>query len=205
MKNKQFVIGITGGSGVGKTTLIDILYKTFKGKITTLSLDNYYKPKELQIKDKNGVINFDLPSALFTQDLKEDLNELFNQKAIKQKVYHFNQPHKVEEYKIIKPKDILIVEGLFVMHYSFIRNKLDYSVYLSVEEEVQMDRRLKRDVQERNYDRDEVLYQWKEHVLPAYKSYIQPYKDVANIIITNNKNFDSNIETLIETIKRELS
>jgi len=205
MGKNQFIVGITGGSGVGKTTLIDVLYKTFQGEISTLSLDNYYKPKELQAKDTNGIVNFDLPSALYTQDLEEDLNDLFNQKSIKQKVYHFNQPNRKEEFKIIEPNKILIVEGLFVMHYAFIRNRLDYSVYLSVDEESQLERRLKRDVEERNYDKDEVLYQWTEHVIPAYKNYILPYKNSSDIIITNNKSFDANIDTLIETIRKNLS
>ena len=203
MARNQFIIGITGGSGVGKTTLIDILYKTFEGKISTLSLDNYYKPKHLQALDKNGIVNFDLPTALNVEDLERDLQELADQKSIKQKVYHFNHPDKAEEFRTISPNEILLVEGLFVMHYPFVKSKLDYKVYLSVEQIKQLERRLKRDVEERNYNREEVLYQWEQHVCPAYQNYVLPYKTEADLIITNELHFDENLEKLIEVIKEK--
>ena len=80
MKNIKLIIGITGGSGVGKTTLINRLYNEFDGKITTLSLDNYYKPIAEQAIDENGVTNFDLPSGLDTSQLESDLNLLLDNK-----------------------------------------------------------------------------------------------------------------------------
>lgn len=204
MGKKQFIIGITGGSGVGKTTLIDILYATFQGKISTLSLDNYYKPKELQQLDENGIINFDLPSALYVDELKSDFNRLYAAKSIRQKIYQFNHPDKDDEYQIIDPNDILLVEGLFVMHYPFLNSKLDYKVYLSVDREKQLERRLKRDVEERNYSPSDILYQWEYHVLPAYENYVLPYKKEADLVITNNSHFDSNLDELIGVIKKEL-
>ena len=204
MKNNQFIIGITGGSGVGKTTLIDILYQAFQGKISTLSLDNYYKPKQLQALDENGVINFDLPTALNLVDLEKDLNLLCNGKTVRQKVYHFNHPDKLEEFRIISPNQIILVEGLFVMHYPFVKSKLDFKVYLSVDQEKQLERRLKRDVEERNYSKAEVIYQWEEHVLPAYKNYVLPYKEEADLIITNDSHFDENLELLISMIESKI-
>lgn len=198
---KQFVIGITGGSGVGKTTLIKILNRSFNGKITTLSLDNYYKEKEAQRLDKNGVINFDLPTALNVDELESDFLALLNKKSIQQKVYHFNNPDKQEEFQLIEPKQILLVEGLFVMHYAFIRANLDLKVYLSVDKEKQLERRLKRDVEERNYDKNEVLYQWHNHVIPAYESFVNPYKNQSDLIINNDLDFDDNLNELIRVIE----
>ena len=203
MATNQFIIGITGGSGVGKTTLIDILYETFQGKISTLSLDNYYKPKDRQALDKNGVINFDLPTALNLDELEYDLEQLWDKKSIKQKVYHFNHPDKEEEFRTIRPNEILLVEGLFVMHYPFVKSKLDYKVYLSVDQQKQLERRLIRDVQERNYNKEEVQYQWDEHVLPAYKNFVLPYKKEADLIITNELRFDENLDKLIDVIKEK--
>jgi uridine kinase len=205
MNDKQFIIGITGGSGVGKTTLIDMLYEKFKGKISTLSLDNYYKPKHLQVVDSNGIINFDLPSALYIDDLKTDLDKLWEYKSIQQKIYQFNHPGKTEEYRVIYPNQILLVEGLFVMHYPFVKSRLDYKVYLSVDKEKQLERRLKRDVEERNYSVEEVLYQWENHVLPAYENYVLPYKDEADIVITNDSHFDENLEELMSVIAQRMT
>ena len=202
---KQFVIGITGGSGVGKTTLIDILQTSFEGKITTLSLDNYYKAKTEQTLDENGIINFDLPTALDLETLKNDFNTLLEGNGIQQKVYQFNHPGKEETIQLIHPNEILIVEGLFVMHYPFIKSQLDYKVYLAVDKEKQLARRLKRDVEERNYDMDEVLYQWQNHVIPAYTNFVFPYKSEADLIITNNSSFDENLTELKQVIENRLN
>lgn len=200
MKNIKLIIGITGGSGVGKTTLINKLYKEFDGKITTLSLDNYYKSKEEQTVDENGEINFDLPTGLDTIQLEEDLNLLLENKVVKQKVYTFNNPDNPDDCLSIEPNEILIVEGLFVMHYPFVKSKLDYSVYLSVDREKQLERRLKRDMLERNYTKESIIYQWNNHVVPSYDNYVSPYKHESDLIITNDIDFSDDINVLYKVI-----
>lgn len=204
MKNIKFIVGITGGSGVGKTTLINKLHKEFSGKIATLSLDNYYKPKTEQIVDDNGVTNFDLPTALDTDLLEKDLTTLLQNKPIKQKIYTFNNPKAQDNFLTIEPNEILIVEGLFVMHYPFVKNKLDYSVYLSVHPDVQLERRLKRDLKERNYSEESIVYQWNNHVLPSYENFVRPYKKESSLVICNNPDFDENIHTLTSVIHNKI-
>ncbi len=198
----KFIIGITGGSGVGKTTLIKSLYEKFEGRVSTFSLDNYYLPKEEQRKDENGIINFDLPTALDQESIKKDLNILINGQSIRQKVYGFNNPNIASNYNEIVPNDLLIVEGLFVMHYPFVREVLDYMVYLSVEPHLQLERRLVRDMNERNYTKEDVLYQWHNHVAPSYENFVLPYKDKVDLIITNNEAFDENIHILTSVIEK---
>lgn len=204
MEKVKFVVGITGGSGVGKTTLIDHLNTSFEGRVTTFSLDNYYRPKSEQAKDENGVINFDLPTALDTTQMKADFDKLRKGEPIQQSVYQFNNPSSEEAFEVIEPRQLLIVEGLFVMHYDFIKTYLDYSVYLSVDRELQLERRLLRDVEERNYSKDDVLYQWHNHVLPSYENYVLPYKSDSDLIITNNESFDENIHILTSVIKENI-
>jgi len=204
LKKIKLIIGITGGSGVGKTTLINKLYKEFDGKITTLSLDNYYKPKEEQAIDDNGVTNFDLPTALNTGQLETDLDLLLSNEVVKQKVYTFNNPDKADDYLVIEPNEILIVEGLFVMHYPFVKSKLDYSVYLSVDREQQLKRRLKRDMTERNYTKESIIYQWNNHVIPSYDNYVRPYKTESDLIITNDIDFCDNIHVLSDVIHSKI-
>lgn len=204
MSKTKFVVGITGGSGVGKTTLIRQLYNEFPDRVTTFSLDNYYKPKHEQAKDENGVINFDLPTALDTDCLQKDLLQLVNGEEVKQKIYGFNNPSHGENFQLLEPKDLLLVEGLFVMYYDFLRPILDYTVYLKVDEELQLERRLKRDVQERNYSHEDVMYQWENHVIPSYANYVRPYCEDSNLIITNNSAFDDNIHTLMQVIHQNI-
>jgi uridine kinase len=104
----------------------------------------------------------------------------------------------------LEPKQLLIVEGLFVMHYNFIKSVLDYSVYLSVDRKLQLERRLLRDIEERNYSKDDVMYQWENHVTPSYESFVKPYKTEADLIITNNQAFDENIHILSSVIHKNL-
>jgi len=204
LKKIKLIIGITGGSGVGKTTLINKLYKEFDGKITTLSLDNYYKPKEDQTIDENGIINFDLPTALDILQLESDLDLLLENKVVKQKVYTFNNPNNSDDFLSIEPNEILIIEGLFVMHYPFVKSKLDYSVYLSVDREQQLERRLKRDIVERNYSKESIMYQWDNHVIPSYDNYVRPYKAESDLIITNESDFCDNILVLSKVIQEKI-
>jgi uridine kinase len=201
----KFIIGITGGSGVGKTTLIRKIYDEFKGRVSTFSLDNYYLPKEHQFVDENGVINFDLPTALDQNRIQMDLARLLEGNTIEQEVYAFNNPGKEKNKITIEPKELLVVEGLFVMHYPFIRDVLDYSVYLSVEPDLQLQRRMVRDINERNYSEADVLYQWHNHVLPSYQNYVRPFKETSSLVITNNEDFDDNLHTLMDVISKNLS
>lgn len=204
MSTIKFIIGITGGSGVGKTTLIRKLYRDFAGKVSTFSLDNYYLPKDQQQLDQNGIINFDLPTALDQKRIDTDLTHLVQGLPIEQEIYAFNNPAAHKEKIIIEPNELLIVEGLFVMHYPFVRRVLDYAVYLSVEPDLQLQRRIFRDVNERNYSESDIRYQWHNHVIPSYEQFVRPHKNQADLIITNNEAFDDNIHVLTEVIAKNL-
>ena len=204
MSKIRFIVGITGGSGVGKTTLIQKLYRDFEGRISTFSLDNYYLPKEHQWVDENGVINFDLPTALDQNRIQMDLTRLIEGHAIQQEVYAFNNPGAGKQKITIAPKELLIVEGLFVMHYPFVRQVLNYSVFLSVDADLQLERRMRRDINERNYSASDILYQWHHHVIPSYTNFVQPHKEKSDLVITNNDTFDSNIHVLTDVISKNL-
>jgi uridine kinase len=204
VKKIKYIVGITGGSGAGKTTLIDNLRAEFKGKVSTFSLDNYYLAKERQVTDKNGVINFDLPTALDTDKMETDFLHLLSGETIEQSLYRFNNPASKKETIRIEPSELLIVEGLFVMHYPFISEVLNYSVFLSVDPKIQLERRLQRDVKERNYSQDDIIYQWENHVIPSFDQFVLPYKSKADLIITNNNSFDENIHILTSVIRQNL-
>lgn len=200
----RYIVGITGGSGVGKTTLINQLYEEFDGRVSTLSLDNYYFPIEQQAKDENGIVNFDLPTALDAKQLERDVHHIKSGKTLRQKVYGFNNPANEQEFQEIYPNELLIVEGLYVMYYPFMRELLDYSVYLTVDKKLQLERRLKRDMEERNYKKEDIIYQWENHVIPSYANHVEPFKDKSDLIITNNQKFDDNIHILMAKIHEKL-
>lgn len=197
MTKNPFVIGICGGSGSGKTTLLKRLSESFSNLSTAVfSMDNYYFPIEKQAKDKNGIVNFDLPIALNEAKLTSDLLQLIKGEPIEVKEYFFNSPPDKNVLITIEPADLLIVEGLFLFHYKEVSKAIDYSVFVDVDHGIQLDRRLYRDQETRGYKRADILYQWDNHVLPCYEQFIEPYRNRANFIFRNDHNADTDFDSL---------
>jgi len=197
MTKKPFVIGICGGSGSGKTTLLKQLSETFEGiNPSVFSMDNYYFPIEMQQKDHNGIVNFDLPTALDEKKLSNDLIQLVNWEPIEVKEYFFNSPPDKNVLITIQPSEVIIVEGLFLFHYPEVLNTIHFSVFVDVDHEIQLDRRIYRDQETRGYKRSDILYQWENHVLPCYENFIEPYKQNANFIFRNDHRADADFEKL---------
>jgi uridine kinase len=199
------IIGICGGSGSGKTTLLKRLATTFSEKNPSVfSMDNYYLPIEKQRLDHNGIVNFDLPTALDENRLTTDLRTLTNGDPIEFKEYHFNAPPDKNVLITLNPSELIIVEGLFLFHYQGVRELLDFSVFVDVDPDVQLDRRLYRDQETRGYSREDIIYQWDNHVLPCYENYLHPYKKDASFIFRNDHRADEDFTTLEFELKSRL-
>ena len=202
---KPYLVGIAGGSASGKSSFIEDLRNALpNNSVTVVSQDNYYFPKEKQQKDENGWINFDLPTAIDRDLFLQDLEKLCSGESIETTEYTFNNNDKDQNIIQISPRPIIIMEGLFVFHYEEIREKLDLRIYIDVQEQIKLHRRLKRDKEERGYPEDEVRYQWEHHVIPSYKKYLRPYRDDAHIIVTNNSHFTKGLEVVANHLKTKL-
>lgn len=198
------IIGICGGSGSGKTTLLKRLSNHFKDKAPSIfSMDNYYKPIEMQFVDENQEVNFDLPSALYQDQLEADIASLARGESIEVIEYHFNAPPDKRVLISLKPSELIIVEGLFLFHYAGVKNVLDFSIFIDVDLDVQLDRRLYRDQESRGYTRESILYQWNNHVMPCYDNYLLPYKDEADFIFRNNQYADEDFVNLVQVIEHK--
>jgi uridine kinase len=205
MNKKPFVIGIAGGSGSGKTFFLNCFLNHFDPEdICLVSQDDYYKPKHLQKIDKNGWINFDLPEGIDDEKLTSDLTRLISGGSFQKKEYTFNVSEDKARLLTIKSAPIIIVEGLFIFHYSKVSKLFDMRIFMDADEEITLNRRIKRDGEERGYDRDMVMYQWINHVVPAYNSYLLPYKGTADKIIMNNTHVADDIITITKELSREL-
>ncbi len=199
------VIGICGGSGSGKTSFIRKLKSNFSDEeLCIISQDDYYKPISEQEIDIMGVENFDLPFSINHQELVKDINNLKNGESISRKEYAFNNVNSEPKTIILSPAPIIIVEGLFVLHFEEVKKQLDYSIYISAKENLKIIRRIKRDQLERNYPLEDVLYRYEHHVMDAFEKYIAPYKELVDIIINNNASFDKGYEILSGFIKYKL-
>lgn len=202
---KPFIIGITGGSGSGKTTFLKRLGATFgKHELCIVSQDDYYLPREQQKSDEQGVKNFDLPSSIDKKALKADVKSLINGESIMRQEYAFNNENSESKLLIIQPAPIIIIEGIFIFHFKKIYKLLDLRVFLHAKENLKVIRRIKRDQTERNYPVDDVLYRYEHHVLPTFERYIKPYREDADVIINNNQNFEGGLDVFVGFLKDKL-
>lgn len=196
------VIGICGGSGSGKTTLLNRLAERYSQlNPSVFSLDNYYKPKEEQQKDENGVINFDLPSALDQKKLEDDLKRLVSGEKIEVFEYHFNTSPNRHVLITLDPSELIIVEGLFVFEYEAVYNQLDFKIFVDVDPSIQLDRRIYRDQESRGYSREAILYQWENHVIPCYENYLAPHETKADFIYHNDSRSEKDFVRLTKLIE----
>jgi uridine kinase len=203
--NKPFVIGVAGGSGSGKTFFLNCFLSHFtKAEICLISQDDYYKPKQEQPLDENGWINFDLPQCIDDSKLLEDLKILMSGQTVQKKEYTFNVNEENARLLTLVPAPVILVEGLFIFHFEEIAELLDMRIFMDAEEEVTLNRRLKRDIAERGYSHDMIMYQWINHVLPAYRTYLLPYKETADRVILNNTNVADDIVRVSRELTEEL-
>jgi uridine kinase len=197
------IVGITGGSGSGKTHFLIKLMKSLPEKSVTLfSMDNYYLPIERQEKDENGIENFDRPDSLDREKFHDDLVSLKKGEDIKIQEYTFNYLEKKPKIIHIKSAPIIIVEGIFTFYYEEISRLLDLKIYIDTPDYLMLKRRIIRDAEERGYDINDVMYRYEHHVTPAFKKYILPTKDEADIIIPNHDNFERALAVISGYLKQ---
>ncbi|WP_316758937.1 MULTISPECIES: uridine kinase [Pedobacter] len=205
MNKKPFIIGIAGGSGSGKTFFLNCFLHHFKqDEVTLVSQDDYYIPAGEMSQEENKLYNFDLPSTIDSQQFLKDIKQLLDGEVVYKKEYNFNNPLAVVKILEIKSAPIIIVEGLFILHFKEIAALLDHMIFVDADEEIALDRRIKRDGLERGYPEEDVLYKWHNHVLPAYKEYLLPYKEQCHKIVVNNTNEAEEIIAITEEISVEL-
>ncbi len=205
MNNKPFVIGIAGGSGSGKTFFLNCFLNHFEsGEVCLVSQDDYYIPVGELSAEENKLYNFDLPATINQDKFLEDIEQLLNGKTVLKKEYTFNNANAIPKILEIKSAPIVIVEGLFILHFEDIASKIDLKIFIDTEEEIALKRRLKRDLIERGYSEEDVMYKWANHVVPAYKDFLLPYKDECDKVITNNTHIAEDIMKITEEISEEL-
>lgn len=201
MSEIKTIIGICGGSGSGKTSLVKKLSENYDAsEVTVLSMDDYYKKLEHQQLDEEGIVNFDLPSAIEIDRIINDIQSLKEGKEVKLEEYTFNNPSLIPENKVLKPGKVLVVEGIFLLYFEEVLNELDFSVYIDVAPEIQLERRMKRDFEVRGYSKEQIIYQWENHVLPCFENYIEPFISKADIIVDNNGHGEFNIQPILDQI-----
>ncbi len=202
----SFIIGICGGSGSGKTSFIRDIRKNFPtSEVCIISQDDYYKPRELQKEDENGIKNFDLPVSIDREAFQQDLLKLKAGQNVIKTEYTFNNPTAETKLLEFKTAPIIVVEGLFVQYFEEISDELDLRVFIEAKDHVKLGRRIKRDQVERGYDIDDVLYRYQYHVMPVYERLIEPLKHNSDLVIPNNSKFERALDVLVGYLKSRLT
>lgn len=204
--NKPYIIGVAGGSGSGKTFFLKCFLNHFKeGEVCLVSQDDYYIPVGHNMtQEENKLYNFDLPETIDHKHFEDDIERLVNFETVFKKEYTFNNPNAVPKIMEIKPAPILIVEGLFILHFRKIADQLNLKIFIDTEEQIALERRLKRDLIERGYSNEDAMYKWINHVVPAYKQFLLPYKNECDKVITNNTHVADDIISITEEISKDL-
>jgi uridine kinase len=184
----MLVIGIAGGTGSGKTTVVNqIIQDLPEGEVCVISQDSYYKDTSHLLFDERTKINFDHPKAIDFDLLVAHLKELKKGNAIEQPIYSFVEHNRTKETITMFPKKVIIVEGILILTHTDIRELFDIKLYVHADSDERLIRRLRRDMSERGRDLDEVLSRYKNTLKPMHQQFIEPTKEFADIIIPNNR------------------
>ncbi len=198
--DKPKVIGVTGGSGSGKTLFINRLIERLPA-VAIHSMDNYYIKRTLQPKDDKGVENFDTLESIDLEKYVEDLKLLIDGQSLELEEYNYNNPDADKKVIEVKSADIILVEGIFALYTEKLRELLDLKLFIEAPGFLRLKRRIIRD-EERGYDLEDVLYRFEHHVTPAFHNYIEPSRKWADIIIPNHHNFEKGLEVVLAFLNR---
>ncbi|MGK7392099.1 MAG: uridine kinase [Candidatus Cyclobacteriaceae bacterium M2_1C_046] len=203
---KPYLIGITGGSGAGKSLFLKNLLNKFKPEeVTLISQDNYYFSRDKQPVDENGVKNFDTPQSIDAAQFAEHIKRLRNNESVTLEEYTFNNPKAKPKQLTFNPSPVIVVEGLFVMYFPEIKDQLDLKVFIDAKEHIKLKRRIIRDKVERGYDLDDVLYRYEKHVMPTFYKFLDPLRHEADLVVPNNIHFEKALNVLSGFLRQKLN
>ncbi len=193
---KPVIIGIAGGSASGKTSIARKLFEAFdkSNSVIIIKEDDYYKDQSDMSFEERTKTNYDHPFAFDHELMKNQLLDLLKGKTIEKPTYDYTEHNRSSIIDVIEPRDVIIVEGLFVLEEKDIRDLLDIKVYVDTPYDVRFIRRLKRDINERGRDVNSVMDQWLSTVRVMHEQFVEPSKKYADVIIpeggTNNVAID---------------
>ena len=205
MENNILVIGIAGGTGSGKTTLMKRLVERFGNDVTVLSHDNYYRRHDELTYEARCKINYDEPAALETDLMARHLDLLRQGQAIECPVYDFAQHNRSNETITVVPKSVIIVEGILIFENEPLRELMDIKIFVDTDADVRLCRRIKRDVNKRGRTLESVLTQYQETVKPMHEKYVEPSKRFADIVVPEGGKNLVALDMIMGRIARHLS
>lgn len=183
-KKRPIIIGVTGGSGSGKTSVSRAIFNNFPNhSIMMLEHDSYYKDQSHLSFEERLNTNYDHPFAFDTDLLIEHLKQLLTYEAIEKPVYDYVRHTRSHEIIVQEPKEVIILEGILILEDLRLREMMDIKLYVDTDDDIRIIRRIKRDMEERGRTLDSVIEQYLTVVKPMYHQFIEPTKRYADVIV----------------------
>lgn len=204
MEQDILVIGIAGGTGSGKSTLMQQLVEHFGADVTVLSHDNYYRRRDDMPFEERCKVNYDEPAALETDLMARHLDMLRHGQAIDCPVYDFTMHNRSGETVRIEPKRVIIVEGILIFEDKQLRDLMDIKIFVDTDADVRLCRRIRRDVRERGRTLESVIEQYQATVKPMHEKYVEPSKRYAHIVVPEGGKNAVALEMIEGRIRRHL-
>uniref|UniRef100_UPI00321632C3 uridine kinase n=1 Tax=uncultured Draconibacterium sp. TaxID=1573823 RepID=UPI00321632C3 len=180
----MLVIGIAGGTGSGKTTVVQKISEKFsQNEVAILSHDSYYFDNSHLSLEERRRKNFDHPASIEFELMIEHVKQLQKGEPINEPVYSFITCTREKESKIVYPKQVLIIEGILCLANKALRDLMDIKVYVDCDSDIRLSRVIQRDIQERGRNVEQVLKRYKKTVRPSHLQFIEPTKEFADIIV----------------------
>ena len=199
----MLIIGIAGGTGSGKTTVVNQIIDELKHEeVDVISQDSYYQDTTHLSFEERKKINFDHPKSIDFDLLGEHLKTLRSGKSIQQPVYSFKEHNRTGDFVEIQPRKVVIVEGILILTHPEIRELFDIKIYVHADSDERLIRRLKRDIAERGRDLEEVLWRYQTTLKPMHQQFIEPTKEFADIIIPTNR-YNTVAVDIVQTIIKD--
>lgn len=184
----SMIIGVAGGTGSGKSTFTDRLKREFGDRISVIYYDNYYRRRDDIPFEERKKLNYDHPDAFETELLIGHLAALKRGETVECPVYDFTVHNRSDKTVLIKPSDVMIVEGILVLSEKRLRDMFDIKIYVEADADERILRRVIRDVKERGRDVEGIARQYLSTVKPMHYMYVEPTKALADIVINSGKN-----------------
>ena len=202
----MLIIGIAGGSGSGKTTVVKtIIEKLKKERVRVIPQDSYYKDSSDLTDEEKRVHNFDHPDSIDWDLLTEQLKELKEGHTIEQPVYSYISCSRSKTEKVIvEPADVIIVEGILILANKELRDQLDIKIFVDADDDDRLMRVISRDIKERGKHVNWVMERYQRTVKPMYLQFIEPSKRYADVIIPQGGHNKVAIDIITATVEREL-
>ena len=199
----MFIIGITGGTGSGKTTIVNEVINLFDAsEICLLSSDSYYKNNASLDFNQRDKLNYDIPEAIDFDLLNKHIDLLKKEININVPNYCFTRHLRLEKTTLVEPKKILIIEGILILTNKTLRDNINYSVFLDCPRDVRFQRRLERDIKQRGRNYNDVKKLFETRLDIMHSEFVEPHKTFCDLILNTNDNI--NLSPLINVIKKNL-